>query len=56
MSKHNKFNPGIYTQAGRLAPDDDARERKKQGTGTSTKPSSAEAGSKPPRSRKRPAK
>ena len=40
MSKENKFNPGIYTQAGRLAPDEDARERKKQGTGVGTKPSS----------------
>ena len=26
MSKHNKVNPGQYTQAGRLTPDDTARE------------------------------
>jgi hypothetical protein len=31
MSKQNKVNPGIYTQAGRLSPDDSAREMKKQG-------------------------
>ena len=30
MSKHNKVNPGTYTQAGRLSPDDAARERMKQ--------------------------
>lgn len=30
MSKQNKVNPGMYTQAGRLAPDDTARELKKQ--------------------------
>ena len=30
MSKENKFNPGIYTQAGRLSPDDAARERMRQ--------------------------
>jgi hypothetical protein len=30
MSKHNKVNPGTYTQAGRLSPDDTARELKKQ--------------------------
>ena len=27
MSKNNKVNPGQYTQAGRLSPDDAARER-----------------------------
>ena len=43
MSKENKFNPGIYTQAGRLAPDDHARERKKQQTGSRTKPSAPAA-------------
>ena len=31
MSKQNKVNPGTYTQAGRLSPDDSAREMKKQG-------------------------
>ena len=30
MSKHNKVNPGTYTQAGRLSPDDMAREQVKQ--------------------------
>ena len=30
MSKENKVNPGKYTQAGRLTPDDAAREMKKQ--------------------------
>jgi hypothetical protein len=30
MSKKNKVNPGQYTQAGRLSPDDTARERAKQ--------------------------
>jgi hypothetical protein len=30
MSKQNKVNPGTYTQAGRLTPDDTARELKKQ--------------------------
>ena len=29
MSKPNKVNRGAYTQAGRLTPDDMARERKK---------------------------
>ncbi len=28
MSKHNKVNPGQYTQAGRLSIDDAARERR----------------------------
>lgn len=31
MSKYNKVNPGIYTQRGRLTPDEAARERRKQG-------------------------
>ena len=30
MSEKNKVNPGQYTQAGRLSPDDAARERGKQ--------------------------
>jgi len=30
MSKENKVNPGMYTQRGRLTPDDAAREMKKQ--------------------------
>jgi hypothetical protein len=30
MSRQNKVNPGTYTQAGRLSPDDTAREMKKQ--------------------------
>ena len=29
MSRHNKVNKGNYEQAGRLTPDDMARERKK---------------------------
>lgn len=31
MSRQNKVNKDAYTQAGRLTPDDFARERKKQG-------------------------
>ena len=30
MSRQNKVNPGMYTQKGRLAPDDEARELKRQ--------------------------
>ena len=30
MSREKKVNPGKYTQAGRLTPDDTARELKKQ--------------------------
>ena len=30
MSRQNKVNPGKYTQAGRLSPDDAAREMRKQ--------------------------
>jgi len=30
MSRRNKVNPGLYTQAGRLTPDDLAREQRKQ--------------------------
>ena len=30
MSKYNKVNPGIYTQRGRLTPDEAARELRKQ--------------------------
>ena len=37
MSKHNKVNPGMYTQAGRLSPDDAARERMKQVDHASTR-------------------
>jgi len=32
MSKHNRANRDRYMQAGRLTPDDMARERKKMGT------------------------
>jgi hypothetical protein len=53
MSKENKVNPGIYTQAGRLTPDEDARELKKQGTGVGTKRSSASGGSTTARKRRR---
>ena len=35
MSRKNKVNPGQYTQAGRLAPDDAARERVKQDSSVS---------------------
>lgn len=38
MSKQNKVNPGTYTQAGRLTPDDTARELKKQGELDRTQP------------------
>lgn len=37
MSKQNKVNPGMYTQAGRLSPDDAARERMKQVDNASTR-------------------
>ena len=37
MSKHNKVNPGTYTQAGRLSPDDAARERMKHVDTASTR-------------------
>ena len=37
MSKQNKVNPGTYTQAGRLSPDDAARERMKQADTASTR-------------------
>jgi hypothetical protein len=37
MSKQNKVNPGKYTQAGRLSPDDAARERMKQVETASTR-------------------
>lgn len=37
MSKQNKVNPGAYTQAGRLSPDDAARERMKQVDNASTR-------------------
>jgi hypothetical protein len=39
MSKRNKVNPGQYTQAGRLAPDDAARERAKQDTSVASEQS-----------------
>jgi hypothetical protein len=53
MSKENKVNPGVYTQEGRLTPDADARELKKQGTGVGTKASSAAGSSKTARKRRR---
>jgi hypothetical protein len=37
MSKHNKVNPGTYTQAGRLSQDEAARERMKQVDAASTR-------------------
>jgi hypothetical protein len=37
MSKHNKVNPGIYTQRGRLSQDEAARERMKQVDHASTR-------------------
>jgi hypothetical protein len=37
MSKHNKVNPGMYTQDGRLSQDDAARERMKQVDHASTR-------------------
>ncbi len=40
MSKRNKVNPGQYTQAGRLSPDDAAREARK----TAGQPESAPEG------------
>ena len=41
MSKRNKVNPGQYTQAGRLSPDDAARELRK----TQSSPASDRTGS-----------
>ena len=37
MSRQNKVNPGLYTQAGRLSPDDAARERRKRKKGAASK-------------------
>lgn len=37
MSRHNKVNKGNYDQAGRLTPDEIARERMKQAEVTETK-------------------
>ena len=37
MSKHNKVNPGQYTQRGRLTPDDAGRELVKQREAASPK-------------------
>ena len=37
MSKENKVNPGQYTQAGRLTPDEMAREQVKQREAASPK-------------------
>ena len=36
MSRPNKVNPGQYTQAGRLSPDDAARARRKQNVGSAS--------------------
>ena len=58
MSRQNKVNKGNYVQAGRLTPDDMARERMKQGEMTHAKgkenvigkarsPSSAQEPSRP---------
>ena len=41
MSKQNKVNPGMYTQAGRLSPDDAARERQHQIQTASTRRTAA---------------
>ena len=41
MSKKNKVNPGQYTQAGRLSPDDAARELRQ----TASPPGSERSGS-----------
>lgn len=37
MSRQNKVNPGLYTQAGRLSPDDAARERGKRNVSVMSK-------------------
>ena len=42
MSRQNKVNPGQYTQAGRLSPDDTAREMKKQHESASNQDDKAE--------------
>jgi hypothetical protein len=41
MSRQNKVNPGMYTQAGRLTPDDAAREAKKQRESAPDRPARA---------------
>ena len=47
MSKRNKVNPGQYTQAGRLSPDDAAREeRKAAGTPPESAPEGTQSSSK----------
>ena len=43
MSKPNKVNKNNYTQAGRLTPDDMARERQKTERRTGTQPASKRA-------------
>ena len=59
MSKHNKVNKGNYDQAGRLTPDEAAREEgkivnAKRGTG-GTRPERGQAGSSGVSSRDEPA-
>lgn len=51
MSRHNKVNRDAYTQAGRLTPDDYARERQAQGRERVT----AREAHRPPRRRAAPA-
>jgi hypothetical protein len=54
MSRPNKVNKDFYTQAGRLTPDEAARERKKQREESPGPPSPASTGpAKTGRKRKR---
>jgi hypothetical protein len=48
MSKHNKVNPGQYHIAGRLTPDELARERVKQRNVSSQQDSAPQAEAGPP--------
>ena len=46
MSKRNKVNPGQYTQAGRLSPDDAAREERKTAVQPESAPERTQSSSK----------
>jgi hypothetical protein len=54
MSKHNKANRDAYTQAGRLTPDELARERRALGR-AAERPLRGRAADRPPRPRGAPA-
>jgi hypothetical protein len=48
MSRENKVNPGRYTQAGRLSPDDAARERVAAAQAKPAAPAAAQSGGPAP--------